>query len=462
MESMTHVIEEVERLYEDIRSLPVVPNVDVIQIRRHLQQTYGDFSVALPSEQVLADAARMLRDWGVQVTHPRYFGLFNPSVHLSSVAADALVAAFNPQLAAWSHAPAANEIERHTLGFFARCLGFDPSSSACAFTTGGSEANTSALLAALAHLEPEWAERGLRALPGAPTIYASEESHHSFEKIARSCGLGRESLRLVPVRSDLKMNVAALREQIRADRAAGLRPMLVVGTAGTTAAGVIDPLSQIADLCSQHELWFHVDAAYGGAAGLSPDLRSHLAGLERADSVTWDAHKWLSVPMGAGMFFCKHRGAAASAFEVRTTYMPSPVDEAEDPYAHSFQWSRRFIGLKVFVPLATMGIKGLRALIERQAAMAGVLREALVGQGWRLLNDTPLPVVCFTHPRVDAGAVTLDAILDELHRRRDVWISQVRLAGATRALRACVTSFRTDREDVDYLVRALSEVLASL
>jgi aromatic-L-amino-acid decarboxylase len=459
--TMTRVMEEVERFYGDVRSLPVAPHVDAARIRRHLEETYGEFRAPLSLEEVLDDVLRMLRDWNLQVTHPRYFGLFNPSVHLSSVAADTLVAAFNPQLAVWSHAPAANEIERHTLAFFARALGYDPARVASAFTTGGSEANTSAVLVALAGAAPDWGERGLCAFAGTPTIYASEESHHSFEKIARSCGLGREALRLVPVRADLKMDVEALGARVHADRAAGLQPLLVVGTAGTTAAGIIDPLPEIADLCREEGLWFHVDAAYGGAAVLSSRLRPHLAGIERADSVTWDAHKWLSVPMGAGMFFCRERSAAALAFGVSAAYMPARIDATEDPYTHSFQWSRRFIGLKVFLPLATLGAEGIGALIDRQASLGDALREALLTEGWRPLNETPLPVVCFTHPRIESGELSLDRILEQLDARRDVWISQVRLAGTTRALRACITSFRCDPGDVDHLVRALAGALTS-
>ena len=154
------------------------------------------------------------------------------------------------------------------------------------------------------------------------------------------------------------MDARALAEQIRADRARGFAPLLVVGTAGTTNAGTIDPLPELADICAGEGLWFHVDAAWGGAAAMSDRLRPLLDGIERADSVTWDAHKWLSVPVSAGMFFCRNRAAVEAAFTVDAAYVPPKRDaQARDGLSTSLQWSRRFIGLKVFMVLAENGIE---------------------------------------------------------------------------------------------------------
>ena len=165
---------------------------------------------------------------------------------------------------------------------------------------------------------------------------------------------------------------------------------MVVGTAGTTAAGAIDPLPDLARFCRSENLWFHVDAAWGGAAIISPRLKHYLAGIDAADSITCDAHKWFSVPMGAGMFFCRHPDAVAEAFRAETSYMPRKTDApVDDPYTTTVQWSRRFIGLKLFLALAQHGEAGIAEMIEHQARMGDVLRESLKSSGWSIVNTTP-------------------------------------------------------------------------
>src|SRR3989449_2220361 len=310
----------VTRVEADVASGPIVPMVTPQEIRSYLASHY-DFARPLALEDVCADVERMLCTWQVQVTHPRYFGLFNPSVTLASVIADTLVAMYNPQLATWRTSPAANEIERHTLAWLTGKFGL-PATTSASFTTGGAEANLSAVIVALTRAFPEYGDGGLRSLCGAPTIYLTREAHDSFNKIAHMTGIGRRALRTVATDRDLKMDLADLARRVGEDRRNGLVPVMVVGTAGTTAAGAIDPLPDLARFCRSEELWFHVDAAWGGAAIISPRLRGHLAGIDAADSITCDAHKWFSVPMGAGMFFCRHPNVVGRAFRVETSYMP--------------------------------------------------------------------------------------------------------------------------------------------
>src|SRR5579872_6259089 len=320
----------------EIASGPIVPTVRPEEIRKHLARY--DFSTPVGLEEVCADVGQMLRTWQVQVTHPRYFGLFNPSVTLASVIADTIVAMYNPQVATWRTSPAANEIERHTLGWLRCKFGLPPSAGAT-FTTGGAEANLSAVIVALTRAFPEYGEHGLRHLAATPTIYLSAESHHSFNKIAHLTGLGRRALRPVATLPDLRMDPDDLARQVADDRKNGFAPFMVVGTGGTTGAGVIDPLPDLSRFCRSENLWFHVDAAWGGAAVLSPTLRHHLSGIETADSITCDAHKWFSVPMGAGMFFCRHPESVAAAFHAETSYMPpKTAGSVVDPYTNSIQW----------------------------------------------------------------------------------------------------------------------------
>jgi glutamate/tyrosine decarboxylase-like PLP-dependent enzyme len=421
------------------------------EIRDHLARY--DFTKPLNLDEVCADIEKMMHTWQVQVTHPRYFGLFNPSVTVASVIADTLVAMYNPQLASWRTSPAANEIERHTLTWLAGKFGL-PANSSATFTTGGAEANLSAVIVALTRKFPQYGERGLRHLSASPAIYLTGESHHSFNKIAHITGLGRNALRLVAIDTNLRMDVADLKKRVAEDRKNGFAPLMVIGTAGTTGAAAIDPLPDLARFCQSEKLWFHVDAAWGGAAAISPRLRHHLAGIESADSITCDAHKWFSVPMGAGMFFCRHADSVAEAFRAETSYMPAKSGSVPDPYTNSVQWSRRFIGLKLFLSLAERGESGYAAMLEHQTEMGAVLRESLKRAGWTIVNSTPLPLVCFTRDGLDTAA-----FLSTLHQRQIAWMSEVRLGGAAPVLRACVTSFRTTESEIHWVVSEMNKIL---
>jgi aromatic-L-amino-acid decarboxylase len=451
--SLDGIRDVVAKIQSDIANGPIVPNVTPEKIRNYLASRY-DFQKAVAIEEVVADIQQMLHTWQVQVTHPRYFGLFNPSVTLASVVADTLVAAYNPQLATWRTSPAPNEIERHTLAWLAAKFGF-PEDATATFTSGGAEANLSAVIVALTRAFPEYGEHGLRGVAGTPTIYLTGEAHHSFNKVAHMTGLGRQAVRTVKTGSDLKMDLADLASRVAEDRKNGLVPFMVVGTAGTTGAGAIDRLPELGRFCQAEGLWFHVDAAWGGAAIISPNLRRHLAGIDAADSITCDAHKWFSVPMGAGMFFCRHRDAVAEAFRAETSYMPGKTaGPVVDPYTSSVQWSRRFIGLKLFLALAEHGESGYVEMIERQTLMGDLLRESLKCAGWRIVNTTPLPLVCFTRDGLDTAK-----FLAALHERQIAWMSEVRLGDQPPVLRACITSFRTKESDIKWVVGEMDRLI---
>jgi glutamate/tyrosine decarboxylase-like PLP-dependent enzyme len=454
-------LSESERFFGDIRNLPVSPDVSPGEIRSKLERRFT-FEKPVPLDSLTAEVCTLLRDGNLHVTHPRYFGLFNPSVRPAAIVADAIVALFNPQLAVWSHAPVANEIEQLTLRHFTELIGYDSGRTLANFTSGGAEANLSAVLSALLHRFPEYGEYGVRGLSSQPVIYLTGESHHSFVKVARMTGLGTRSLREIPTDTDYALRVDLLERQIERDRRDGLLPFMVIGTGGTTGAGVVDPLPEIAEVARRQGLWFHVDAAWGGGALCSPRLRGTLRGIEEADSVTWDAHKWLSVPMGAGMFFCRHPGALRRAFAISASYMPGETgDDTVDPYKVTAQWSRRMIGLKVFMALAELGMEGYARMIEAQADLGNQLRRRLEERGWLIKNRTPLPVICFTHPLVERGAITTEQLLNSIYGRRRVWISDVVLGGKERLLRACITSYRTDESDIDCLLEELERALTT-
>jgi glutamate/tyrosine decarboxylase-like PLP-dependent enzyme len=449
LDAMQEEYARVERLIADG---PILPRVTAEEIRSYLTTRYN-FNHEIPLEDVIADAERMLQTWQVQVTHPRYLGLFNPSVTLASVVADTLVALYNSQLANWRTSPAANEIERHTLSWFAAKFGLPPETIAT-FTSGGTEANLSAVTVALTRAFPEYGEHGLRHLDRTPTLYLTDEAHFSFNKIAHMTGLGRGAIRPIRTGPDLRMDLHHLRQRVHEDRAAGFSPFMVVATGGTTAAGVIDPLLEVGQFCREEGLWFHADAAWGGSAILSPTLSKHLAGIELADSITCDAHKWLSVSMGCGVFFCRHPETVAQAFRADVNYMSGKqAGPVFDPYTNSAQWSRRFIGLKLFMTLAQLGETGYASMLEGQARMGDLLRHTLSASGWKIVNATPFPLVCFTQDGLD-----VPRFIAALHSEQIAWVSEARIAGAP-VVRACITSFKTTEADIFWIVDKMNALV---
>ncbi|MEO8503045.1 MAG: aminotransferase class V-fold PLP-dependent enzyme [Acidobacteriota bacterium] len=452
------VVAALEQYETSVDHWRVSPKLDPEALRSLLASC--TFEMPMRPSDALSFAINGLTRHQVHTPHPRYFGLFNPAPTTMGIAADALVAAFNPQLAAWSHSPLAAEIERHLVLAFGARFGWDVASVEGTFTSGGAEANHTGLLTALHQRFPEFAESGVRALAGQPVLYGSAEGHHSVRKAARLAGLGMSALREIPVDEHLKMNCAELERRIVEDLAAGFIPFAIVATAGTTNAGVVDPLADIAAVAERYGLWFHVDAAWGGAAALVPELRPVLAGIERADSITFDAHKWLSVPMGAGIFLTRHRGALDRTFRVANAYMPREAEglDIADPYASSMQWSRRFIGLKVFLSLMVAGWGGYAAAIRHQTAMGDLLRQRLRERGWRVVNETPLPTVCFDAPELQPGA--LREIATSVVESGEAWISTTQVGAGRTVLRACITNHRTQPADVEALVVSLDRARA--
>jgi glutamate/tyrosine decarboxylase-like PLP-dependent enzyme len=446
------LVEIIENYTTQVPNRRVTPELAPQKIRSLLHAC--DFSHPMPPVEALAFAARGLTEYQTHTPHPRYYGLFNPAPTTMGIAADALVAAFNPQMAAWSHSPFAIEVEQHLVRCFGERFGYDPKNTDGTFTSGGAEANHTAVLTALTHVFQEFAVKGVRALAGNPSMYASSESHHSFLKAARMCGLGIECVRQVQADAQLRMKPEALEAAIVRDRAQGFLPFLAIATAGTTNAGVIDPLPELGEIARKHRLWYHVDAAWGGAAAFVPELRELLSGIEAADSITFDAHKWLSVPMGAGVYLTRHMDIMDKTFRTQTSYMPREAAGLDviDPHLHTMQWSRRFTGLKVFLSLLAAGWDGYAEAIRHQTSMGNLLRDKLAESAWTIENETKLPVVCFSDPEgSDAHTIVMRIVSSG-----QAWISTTVVHGKT-VIRACITNYRTQAEDVVALVELLSD-----
>jgi glutamate/tyrosine decarboxylase-like PLP-dependent enzyme len=453
----------IDQYLSHVRELPASADPTPETVRALVDRF--DFSQPLAPDEALRLAAEALSSTQVHTPHPRYFGLFNPTPATIGIAADALVAAFNPQLAVWKHNPFSAEVERRLIRELGSRVGYAASKTDGIMCSGGSEANHTALLAGLTHTFPALDREGLRGLSAWPVFYVSAESHHSFHKAARLCGLGSSAVREIPVDAGLRMQPAALESAIREDRKSGCEPFLVVATAGTTNAGAIDPLREIAAIAARENLWFHADAAWGGAAALVPEMRPILDGIEQADSITIDAHKWLCVPMGAGIFLTRHPEILRRTFHISAAYVPPPAAgvAAAEAYESSMQWSRRFIGLKLFLSLSVAGWDGYAATIRHMTEIGALLRRELQSAGWEVLNSTPLPICCFRDAAVpDAPAEYLESVVREVIASGKAWISTTRLRNRVPVLRACITSYRTNRQDLRILISALNEARDNL
>ncbi|TLZ51560.1 MAG: pyridoxal-dependent decarboxylase [Gammaproteobacteria bacterium] len=385
----------------------------------------------------------------VHMNNPRYFGLFNPPASFPSQCADRISGAFNPQLASSGSSPAPVEIEAHVIRAFARRAGL-PAASGGHFTTSGSEANYTALVCALTRAEPRFGTDGVRAFPGAVAMYTSRACQPAWFKIAHHAGIGRAALKLIDTDGSGRMHVAALEATVKRDRAAGVVPVLISPTAGTTGAGMIDPLAECARIAREHGAWYHVDAAWGGAALASERLRGLLAGIETADSITIDAHKWLATTMGCGMFITRYPQTLSEAFRVTAEFMPSSNTQL-DPYLNSLQWSRRFMGLRLFLSLAAGGWEGYAAHVERAAAVIERVKEGLSARGWTIANDSALAVLCALPP---PGAPPVREIVRRMLESARAWAA-VAIHEGRDVVRICATHGETSEGDVEALVGAL-------
>jgi len=439
---------ELAAAHERIARGPVTPTFDIARFRTELAAFV--FRQPCPADDLLPWTIAQMEHGIVHITHPRYFGLFNPTPTVPAQWADRIAATFNPQLATWTTSPAAVEIEAHVIRMVAERAGLAPDASGH-FTTGGAEANYTALICALTHADPAFAVEGARAFQGPPVLYTSRESHLAWFKIAHQAGIGRSAVRLVATDGSGCMDPDTLRQAMAVDRTAGCIPVMVVATAGTTNAGMIDPLAECGELARAANAWFHVDAAWGGALIASEKLCYLLSGIEQADSVTIDGHKWFATTMGCGMFLTRQRPILSSVFGVSTGYMPSNLRDL-DPYVTSLQWSRRFLGLRLFLSLAAAGWAGYADHVERAIGLAEQLKRQLVERGWRVVNSSPLAVLCIEPP---AGFGEVRSIVSKLLASGEAWISVAHFEGND-VIRASITHGETTLRDITELVGVLT------
>jgi aromatic-L-amino-acid/L-tryptophan decarboxylase len=452
----------IDRIDEYFSGLPDRP----VQLPSKLRR-FDDLADQLP--EFGEDAARVLDDIcselivrGFHVPSANYFGLMNPTPTYMAVLAEALVAAMNPQLASLARSQLASKIERETVRWIGERVGWSTAFDGT-FTSGGNEANFSGLALALAAHFPQAIEEGVAAIGARPVLYASAESHHSLDKSAGLLGLGRKALRRVPVNDDVQLDPARLEAQIREDKAAGLVPFCVIATAGTTNSGAVDDLVALAEICKRHRLWLHVDGAYGAAAIFSDQHRNLVRGIELADSITLDPHKWLAMPFAAGVVLTRHPEALRQAFRVSTPYMPRTANSTPllDNFQVSTQWSRRMNSLKLWLTLRVHGRQAYEELIDRQLKLAASFANSIRhSEHFELAAPQVLPIVNL-RVKLPAGdesqiRATHEAIVHEVTHDGRRWISST-VVGGRSVIRMMVISYLTGHRHLEDLMIALTD-----
>jgi len=373
--------------------------------------------------------------------------------------AEALVAALNPQLATLARSQLASKIELETVRWMAERVGWR-SDFGGTFTSGGNEANFSGLALALAAKFPHAMDEGVAAIGGQPVVYGSTESHHSLDKSAGLLGIGRKALRRIPVDDQLQMDPAQLEEAIEDDRRTGRKPFGAVATAGTTNSGIVDDLVAIADVCRRHQLWLHVDGAYGASAVFSDKHRYLVRGIELADSITIDPHKWLAVPFAAGVVLTRHPKILETAFSVAAPSMPKKAGaRLPDNARVSTQWTRRMNSLKLWLTLRVHGRKAYEDHIDRQLQLARSFAAWIEkSEHFQLAAQPMLTIVSFRMKSNGLDAQQMAArhseVAEEVTRDGQRWISDTVVNGES-VLRMMIISYLTEERHLQDLQVAL-------
>ena len=395
--------------------------------------------------EVLEDARRAL-DESIAQTRPRFFAFVASSGLEVGVLGDLLASCFDANLAVW--AAAASEIEDQAIRWVAEFVGFP--AQAGAFTSGGTISNVTAIAAAREHAIPGSRRDGVGG--SRPTLYCSEEAHYSIERAAELLGIGSASVRALPIDGNRRLVPEAVADAIKADRAAGHTPVAVVATAGTTLTGAVDPIGALADVCAEAGVWLHVDGAYGLPAATTPSAGHLFAGLDRADSVTLDAHKWLYLPKACGVLLVRRRDDLFQAFAHEEAYIPH--ERSGHMVDITLEYSRPFRALKLWLAFRAHGAQAFRDAVEDNLRQARLLYDLIVEHDTfePLCGPPPLSVVPFRHRGGGQEPNAMNArLVRTLQDDGRVWVAPATIDGKV-GLRPCFVNFRTTDDDVRALV----------
>jgi glutamate/tyrosine decarboxylase-like PLP-dependent enzyme len=458
------LVDRIADWLEDLPRGPVVHDESPAAVRAAVSAEQSLPQDGCDARTLVEDAAHLLFQHSLFNGHPRFFGYVTSSPAPIGALGDLLASAVNQNVGAWRLSPAATEIEAQTIRWIAELIGF-PAGGDGILVSGGNMANFVCFLAARAAKAADVRTGGLRGAPAALHVYASTETHTWIQKAADLFGLGTDAIRWIDVDGNQRVDVTALERRIAADRDAGALPFLAVGTAGTVSTGVVDPLADMAAVCRRHDVWFHVDGAYGALAARVPGAPADLRALSEADSVAVDPHKWLYAPLEAGCALVRRRGDLLRAFSYHPSYYHFD-HEVTNYFDYGPQNSRGFRALKVWLALRQVGWSGYRQMIDDDMRLSRHLH-ALVREhpDFEALTQH-LSITTFRYvPRDLAESPDAEDYLQRLNqellsrveRSGDAFLSNAMVNGRF-ALRACIVNFRTSQADVEALLPLLSRL----
>ena len=452
------LVDRVADLNGSLPKRPVTSAAEPQAIRDALSSVGLDPARGAASETLLARTTDLLLEHSLFNGHPRFWGYITSSPAPLGVLGDLLAAAVNANVGAWILSPVATEIERDVIRWIGEFVDFPAGGGL--LVSGGNAANHVAFIAAIREAGgPRIRSAGLRGLNANLVLYASREAHTWLQTSADTSGLGTDSIRWIDTDSTGRVRIEAVAQAIREDLGNGLRPFLVVGSRGTVSTGVIDPLDEIADLCEEFELWFHVDGAYGGLAATVPEVKDQFRGLSRADSVAVDPHKWLYAPLEAGCVLVRNPTHLTSAFSYHPPYYN--FDAAELNYVdYGPQNSRGFRALKVWRACQHLGMDGHRTLISEDIQLARYAYELFDREPDFEALTCHLSITTFRyvpeefvgHVGEEAAEQELEArnrqLLERIERSGEYFVSQA-IVNDRFALRMCIVNFRTTAADIE-------------
>jgi aromatic-L-amino-acid decarboxylase len=446
-----HLVDWMADYFERVEEFPVTPETQPGDLVRRLPP--GAPAEGEPFDRIWQDFLSTILPGMTHWNHPGWFAYFPANNSPPSVLGEMITATLGAQCMSWATSPAATELEQVTLEWLRRMLGL-PEQFTGVIQDTASTATLVALLSAR--------ERAARSQPGKLAVYASTEAHSSVEKGVKLAGIGLEHFRRIPVDRGFAMRPEALDRAVRDDVTAGLTPVCVVATVGTTSSTAIDPVPAIAEICRRHGAWLHIDAAYAGAAAVVPELRPLFAGVEQADSFVFNPHKWLLVNFDCSAYFVRDREALLRTFQVTPEYLRTTQDaEVVNFRDWGIQLGRRFRALKLWFVLRQYGVNGLCEMIRGHVALAKELA------GW--IEETPdfelmAPVhfglVCFRHrPAGEDPAATNERnrrLLAQVNASRRVFLTHTLLDGRY-AIRMAIGQRLTERRHVEQAWRLVRE-----
>jgi aromatic-L-amino-acid decarboxylase len=453
------VVDLLAEYLEHIEEKPVFPNVEPSTLTKF-------FAEPLPQEpsspeKVLAELQEKLLPYCTHVGHPGYMGLITPSPNPVGIIADFICSALNQNIGAYTIGPAAVAMERRTVRWLTDLVGYHASAGGH-LTSGGMMANFIGLKLARDSVSGDRIQQdGVREQWA---VYASEERHVSVDKAVDAIGLGRAALRALPTDAEFQLRLDALEEAIAADRKRGIRPMCIVGIFGTTNTGAVDPVRELRKIADREGMWLHADAAYGGGMLLSHAWPMRDRGLELADSITIDPHKWFYAPLDAGAILVKDDRRLTASFGMKPSYLTDELDRANERYqyyVHSFEQSRRFRGLKVWMSFKRYGANQIGEWIDNNVRQAKHLYSRVAQNSeFEAASEPPMSAICIRYRGADLDEAQSKELHAEVVRRVEesgkFWISTTELKGKT-WFRINPVNFRTRTEHMDQLLSLLQQ-----